>query len=50
MDGLSIDGRIILNWTFMTEGGVHVQDLSGSGYERVISTCDCGDESSGSKQ
>jgi hypothetical protein len=40
-----VDGRIILRLIFRREYGL---DLSGSGYEQVAGTCECGTEPLGS--
>jgi len=45
------DGRIILRWIFRNWGGgwgVHGPDSSDSEYEKLLSFCECDNESSGS--
>ena len=43
LEGLDIDGRIILNCIFKLEGGggVHGQDQSGSRKGQMVGSCEC---------
>ena len=43
-----IDERIILRWIYRNWVGRHGMDGSGSGYEQVADTCECGNEPSSS--
>jgi hypothetical protein len=48
LEDSGVDWRIILKWIFERLDGGHRLDRSGSGYGQVASSCEYGDEPSGS--
>jgi hypothetical protein len=50
LEDTGVDGRIILKWIFRNWGGRSGLDCSGSEWEGVVGSCECGNEPSGFKK
>jgi hypothetical protein len=47
LEDMGVDGRIILKWIFRNWNGGRGLDCSGSEWDEVVGSCECGNETFG---